>query len=460
MKHLLLTLTLLTVSLSAQTGAVLKLRSNNTLTEALATGSKTLTISATGTLTWTSGATLSGASDFRTAAGLGTAAVLDTGTDSGDIPLLGAGGNLTVTGVLRSESPFDSAQSGDLGVDALSFYDVADSGFWQLLTLTTPTANRTHTLPDRSGTLLHADGNGSALTALNASNISSGSLALARIAQGGATSGQVMAWNGTAWAPAASGGGLTIGTTTITSGTSGRVLYNNGGVVGEVAESSVTADALTFWSTVKLEDVGGGAQIRIGSTLNEGLRSYFGQLWFIVNGGAPIVCYGDNLNLGLSELRWGDNPTGGFGDNAITRMAAGHLMQRYGTNAQRWGTANTYTSGTNYEVGVLDWQTTSNTLRIGSDIGSGGGTARDVQLIRGGTVKATLGANTTDHAQPVKAAAYTVATLPAAATVGAYSIAAVSDATSPTVGSTVTGGGSAKALVCSNGTAWLVIAVL
>jgi hypothetical protein len=108
----------------------------------------------------------------------------------------------------------------------------------------------------------------------------------------------------------------------------------------------------------------------------------------------------------------------------------------------------------------MDWQTTANTLRIGSDIGSGGGTARDVQLIRGGTVKATLGANTTDHAQPVKAAAYTVAALPAAATVGAYSIAAVSDADTPVVGSTVTGGGSAKALVCSNGTNWLVIAVL
>lgn len=44
--------------------------------------------------------------------------------------------------------------------------------------------------------------------ATNASNISSGSLALARIAQSGAASSQVLAWNGSAWAPATSGGSL------------------------------------------------------------------------------------------------------------------------------------------------------------------------------------------------------------------------------------------------------------
>jgi hypothetical protein len=67
----------------------------------------------------------------------------------------------------------------------------------------------------------------------NASNISSGSLALARIAQGGATSGQALAWDGTAWAPATVGGGLTIGTTAITGGTSGRLL-TSGTTVGEL----------------------------------------------------------------------------------------------------------------------------------------------------------------------------------------------------------------------------------
>jgi|GEM_PF-6869968 len=95
---------------------------------------------------------------------------------------------------------------------------------------------------------------GANLTTLNATNISSGSLDLARLAQGGATSGQALAWSGSAWAPASIASGLTIGTTTITSGTSGRVLYNNAGTVGELATtgsgSVVLAAAPTLSGTV------------------------------------------------------------------------------------------------------------------------------------------------------------------------------------------------------------------
>jgi hypothetical protein len=55
-----------------------------------------------------------------------------------------------------------------------------------------------------------------ALGADNASNITTGSLALARIAQGGASTGDVLKWNGTAWAPAtdpAGGSGTFLGLT-------------------------------------------------------------------------------------------------------------------------------------------------------------------------------------------------------------------------------------------------------
>ncbi len=50
------------------------------------------------------------------------------------------------------------------------------------------------------------------------------------------TAGQVLTSNGAGAAPtfqAAAGGGITVGTTTITSGTNTRILYNNSGVVGE-----------------------------------------------------------------------------------------------------------------------------------------------------------------------------------------------------------------------------------
>lgn len=54
------------------------------------------------------------------------------------------------------------------------------------------------------------------------------------------------------------GGGLTIGTTAITGGTSGRVLFDNAGVVGEDADLSFATDTLTFTKgiTTQLTDSG------------------------------------------------------------------------------------------------------------------------------------------------------------------------------------------------------------
>ena len=127
-----------------------------------------------------------------------------------------------------------------------------------------------------------------------------------------------------------------------------------------------------------------------------------------------------------------------------------------GTSAQKFFVTNTYTSATNWEAGVFDWQTTGNTLLIGSQVGSGGGTVRDVQLVRGGATKITVGANTTTHAQPVKLPNYTVSGLPSASTCGAGSMAFVTDATSTTGYTSVAGGGSNKVLVVSDGTNWII----
>jgi hypothetical protein len=54
-------------------------------------------------------------------------------------------------------------------------------------------------------------------------------------------------------------------------------------------------------------------------------------------------------------------------------------------------------------------------------------------------------------------AGVTVASLPSPATLGMVRV--VTDATSPAAGSAPTGGGSAKALVWYNGTAWRVMGV-
>jgi hypothetical protein len=503
MKHLLFLALFLTASALHAQRAVQKNPNTGALTESLATGANTLTISAAGTLTWTSGATLSGASAFRDAAGLTLSAGGLGASDAGKVAIYDpVTANLSTTGSIMVVNGTDP--------DVFSYLSTTEAAWLyqtHLLRLQMPntaTAGRIWKFPNASGDII-TTGNlssitatgtvtsgtwsgafgavsGANLTSLNASNISSGALALARIAQGGATSGQVMSWNGTAWAPAASGGGLTIGTTAITGGTSGRVLYNNGGVVGELTTTGsgdvVRATSPSFTTSIIVNKSGQteAAGIEVADDPeNPALRSLFllppvnnGRI-YLGKSGQGIWALSFAYCLGLENFPSSISRGGslqillfsGGSLNLDPDFGAGQAVNvGSSTTAALFRVNNSFTSGTSYESGVFDWRTTSNTLRIGTDIGSGGGTARDVQLIRGGVVKQTLGANTTDHAQPVKAAVYTVATLPAAATVGAYSIAAVSDADTPVVGSTVTGGGSAKALVCSNGTAWLVIAVL
>lgn len=111
---------------------------------------------------------------------------------------------------------------------------------------------------------------------------------------------------------------------------------------------------------------------------------------------------GDYLHFGLSNtgiqmrsgyfLSWSSSATaaGNTADLLIYRDAANILAQRNGTTANTFRVANTWTSGTNNEYGVLDWRTTTNTLRIGSSKGSGGGSNRAVHFIMGDTVEMRL----------------------------------------------------------------------
>ena len=91
-------------------------------------------------------------------------------------------------------------------------------------------------------------------------------------------------------------------------------------------------------------------------------------------------------------IRWG---TGAALNQAIDlvlqRDAANILAQRNGTNAQTSRVYNTYTSSTSYERAKLEWS--SNVLRIGTEKGSAGGTARDMELQTDGTTRITVKAD-------------------------------------------------------------------
>jgi hypothetical protein len=68
----------------------------------------------------------------------------------------------------------------------------------------------------------------------------------------------------------------------------------------------------------------------------------------------------------------------GSSDLALHRDAADTLAQRRSTTAQTFNIYNTHTSATNHERGFLRWS--SNVFQVGTEKGSGGGTARDVEL--------------------------------------------------------------------------------
>ena len=191
----------------------------------------------------------------------------------------------------------------------------------------------------------------------------------------------------------------------------------------------------------------------------------------------------------------------------LTHDAANVLSLRNGTNAQAFNVYNTYTDASNYERGVFDWSSSANVLTIGTTK-AGTGATRNLRFIVGGAVQleygsylpggwyspatimsggdiiattyfgapassVTLSMNsgacslTLDTAsavctQPFSAptlqssTAYTVATLPSAASAGAGTRAYVTDATVTTFLSTVSGGAVNKVPVISDGTNWLI----
>jgi hypothetical protein len=82
----------------------------------------------------------------------------------------------------------------------------------------------------------------------------------------------------------------------------------------------------------------------------------------------------------------------GSSDLALHRDAADTLAQRRSTTAQTFNIYNTFTSATNHERGFLRWS--SNVFQIGTEKGSGGGTARDLVFQTDGTTRVTIGATT------------------------------------------------------------------
>jgi hypothetical protein len=81
------------------------------------------------------------------------------------------------------------------------------------------------------------------------------------------TANALVVCDGSVWASPGGGGGVTIGTTALTSGTSGRVIFDNAGVVGEDADLTFSGDTLT---ATQIVTKAGSAPLSTGGVICKG----------------------------------------------------------------------------------------------------------------------------------------------------------------------------------------------
>lgn len=98
----------------------------------------------------------------------------------------------------------------------------------------------------------------------------------------------------------------------------------------------------------------------------------------------PGLTLGTSANAGIHFVG-SSSAHSGTVDLAVLRDGAGIFSQRVGTSAQALRIHNTWTSSTNFEAFACDWQTTANVCLLGTTQGSGGGSARALHLMTGGS---------------------------------------------------------------------------
>lgn len=203
--------------------------------------------------------------------------------------------------------------------------------------------------------------------------------------------------------------------------------YSNGGVYGVSFSCMLPGfaqdgNAPTFWRKTSGEFYYG--------TQNLSAYGYIGANISISTGGA---------------YSWGISSE----DLFLRRDAANTLAQRNGTNAQTFRCYGTYTDASNYVRAALS--STSTAVTLAAETAGTGADDIPLNLTAAGT--GTVKINSVAEV----AVSSTVTGLPTAPTVGMMT--RVTDATAPVVGSTVTGGGAAAALVWYNGASWTVLGV-
>lgn len=431
-------LILLTCHAEAQTRAVLKTVpgpgvGDNALLEPFATGAQAITISAAGTLEFKSGFTLTGGSYLKTAlslnnventalstwagsANITTLGTITAGTWNGTTIAIANGGTGSTTAAAARSAlglaiavnvqAYDADLTTYAGItpsaNVQSLLGAADyAAMRTLLGLvinidvqpynanTTLLGSSIDLTSEITGTLPAANG-GTGQTSLqagiNALLAASGALSqgdvfyyngtnVVRLAAG--TSGHYLKTQGAGANPmwAAVPSTLTVGSTTISGGTSGYIPYNNAGVYGELATTGSGSVVRATSPVLITPSIGDASATSINGMLLKNYNAVYSMYFGYFSGNAALSGDAKNTAFGAYALA---AATGGGADTANSAFgysALGSLVGGKSNTAVGDGSLYSEASGSNNTaIGVhsmLNANGASNNVAIGSDCMSG-----------------------------------------------------------------------------------------
>jgi hypothetical protein len=183
------------------------------------------------------------------------------------------------------------------------------------------------------------------------------------------TDGGLYGWNGTSWAAIGGGGGgsgISVGVTSITGGTSGYVMYDNAGVVGELNTTGSGNVVLSSSPTLTTPNLGTPSSLTLTSATGLPLTTGVTGTLPVANGGTGVTTSTGSGNNVLSTSPTLTGPvtvTEAIGSTALTLTGATQTTSFPVLDAtQTWNNAAvTFTAA---KINVTDTASGANSLLI------------------------------------------------------------------------------------------------